>query len=83
MIRFSIDGIEDYSGYELRAHVGGSADDEITIKSAPLYDERQIAIQARELADAAASLLETLPEHAEAFELLHDVIDRLPQEVPT
>jgi hypothetical protein len=48
------------------------------ICSKTLPDSRAIAAQARELADAAAALLESLPEHAESFERLHDVIDALP-----
>lgn len=77
MIRFAIDGPEDGPGYVLIACVD-VGDKTPALLSGVLKDERAIAGQARELADAAAALLEQLPAHAEAFEKLHDVIDALP-----
>ena len=51
--------------------------------SGPLPDKRAIALQARQLVDAAALLLEPLietPDIERAFERLRDVLDFLPTE---
>lgn len=77
MIRFTIDGPDAIRGYVLIAAVD-TRRGERSIYSGPLPDSRAIALQARELADVAAALLESLPEHERAFEFLHDAIDVLP-----
>ena len=81
MIRFSIDSPADGPGYILVAE----AENQIC-RSDPLPDSRAIALQARELADAAAALIEPFatgtpgldPELYRAFESLHDALDNLP-----
>jgi hypothetical protein len=78
MIRFALDSPAKGPGYILVATVEKSDGTMPAICSKTLPDGRAAALQARELVDAAAALLESLPEHAEAFERLHDVIDSLP-----
>lgn len=78
MIRFAIDGPDEGPGYVLIATIDKPDGTMPALFSGVLKDERAIAAQARELADAAAALIEALPEHAESFERLHDVIDALP-----
>lgn len=80
MIRFTIDGLEAHSGLELIAQAEADP-----IKSGPLYDARAVALQARELVDTAAALLESYvetPELERAFERLHDALDELPKPEP-
>lgn len=80
MIRFTVDGVENGPGYVLRAEVDHE-EYVAPINSGDLRDARAIALQARELADAAAALLESLvetPELERAFEHLHDALDALP-----
>lgn len=76
MIRFALDSPDKGPGYVLVAEE--TRERGRTIRSDALKDERTIAAQARELVDAAAALLESLPEHQKAFEHLHDVLDLLP-----
>lgn len=77
MIRFAIDDPGKGPGYILVATI--DVDGRMpAICTKPLRDSRAIALQARELADAAAALLESLPEFEKAFEHLHDALDALP-----
>lgn len=78
MIRFLIDSPDEGPGYILVASVELEDKTMPALFSGVLKDERAIASQARELADAAAALLEQLPQHEAAFESLHDAIDALP-----
>lgn len=79
MIRFAIDSPEKGPGYILVATLELKDGSHPGLFSGVLKNEQAIAAQARELADAAAALIEHLPEHSEAFEKLHDVIDALPK----
>jgi hypothetical protein len=78
VIRFALDSPEKGPGYVLVAEE--TRDSGRTIRSDELRDVRALAMQARELADAAASILEDIPECAQAFERLHDALDALPGE---
>jgi hypothetical protein len=80
MIQFAIDSPAKGPGYILVAttEVDGRMP---AICTKPLTDHRAIALQARQLVDAAAALLEPLvetPELERAFEHLHDALDVLP-----
>ena len=82
MIRFTVGGADKGPGYVLVAEV----DHEEylpALKSEALQDPRSVALQARQLVDAAAALLEPLvetPDLERAFESLHDALDVLPTE---
>jgi hypothetical protein len=80
VIRFAIDSPDAGRGYVLVATV--EVDGRMpAVCSKPLRDPNAIAAQARELADAAAALLESYvetPELERAFEHLHDALDALP-----
>lgn len=74
MIRFTVDG-DSGPGYALVAEAEYQL-----CRSDQLTDSRSIALQARALADAAAALIESLPEWEKAFEALHDALSELPTE---
>jgi len=78
MIRFAIDSPDHGPGYILIATVDLPDRTMPALFSGVLKDERAIACQARELADAAAALIESTPEYESAFEALHSAIDALP-----
>lgn len=77
MIRFALDSPARGPGYVLIATVDANGRMP-AICSKTLADSRACALQARELADAAAALIESLPEWEKAFEALHDCLDALP-----
>jgi hypothetical protein len=77
MIRFAIDGAEKGPGYVLRAEVDHE-ECVAPINSGTLPDSRAVALQAREFVDAAAALIESIPEYEKSFESLHDALDALP-----
>jgi hypothetical protein len=52
---------------------------ETSSSSGPLLDPKSVAAQAREMVDAAASLIDSMPELNEAFERLHDALDAFPK----
>lgn len=82
MIELTIDGRDAGPGYVLIARAANVAGAVPHAISAPLIDARTIALQARQLVDAAAALLEPLietPELEQAFEHLHDALDTLPK----
>ena len=81
MIRFTIDGAVEGRGYVLIATIETSTG-ERSVYSGPLDNAEPAALQARALADAAAALIEEVPEFEAAFEALHDALDRLPSGEP-
>jgi len=83
MIRFALDSPDEGPGYVLVATVELPDRTMPALFSGVLKDERAIALQARELADAAAALIESFvetPQIEQAFERLHDALDLLPTE---
>ena len=82
MIRFALDSPAQGPGYVLVAAVEKPDGRMPAICSKTLPDSGAIAAQARELADAAAALIESLPEYEHAFEALHDCLDSLPSGEP-
>lgn len=77
MIRFHIDGDSAPRGIRLVGEAEHQ-DDGGSIRSAVLDTPHKAALQARELADAAAALIEGVPEFEAAFEHLHDALSALP-----